>query len=106
MARTTDIETGTESDERADATAVDVSPDVWAYADDGEHATTWAVERVRDTSVSFEVHRHEAGTDEVDGPVVSVAVPQEETTEHFAQALADADPELAIELAREYWAEK
>lgn len=100
------IDIGTESDERIDAEAQKVNPDVWAYVDDGEYATTWAVERVGFGAVEFETHRHEAGLDDVDGAVERISIVQEQSTEEFARELAEVDPELAIELAREYWSDE
>ena len=113
MAQNNAIETGTESDDRADANAVEVSPDVWAFADDGEHATSWAVERVDDTTIRVEYHRHEAGLDDVETagivaePVVEeFDVHADKTTEEFAQEVADANPEEAVKLAREHFQNK
>ena len=76
---------------------------MWAFADDGKFATTWAVERLDDTTVAVEVHRHEAGLDDADG-VEEFDVDADKTTERFAQELADADPEEAINITRDYWA--
>lgn len=98
------IRTGIESDDRADATAQSVDPDVWAFADDGEHATTWAIERVDDTTVRVEIHRHEAGLDDVDGPPLTFNVDADTSTETFARELAESDPEKVVDLARAYWA--
>lgn len=100
---TTDaIKTGIESDHRADATAVDVNPDVWAFADDGEYATTWAVERVNDTAVRVETHRHEAGLDDVDGGLKTFEVGAEQTTEQWAEEFAKSH-KTSVDVARDYW---
>jgi hypothetical protein len=99
-----EIETGTEfPTDPAAPRAVDVDPDFFGYADDREHATTWAVERVDDTTVHVEVHRHEAGLDEVDGPVEEFDVDPEKPTRQIAREIAEADPEEAVQLAREFW---
>lgn len=99
---TTQIETGTESDDRADADAANVSPDVWGYADDGEHATTWAVERVDETTIRVETHRHEAGLDDVDA-IEEFRADAGVSTEEHARRIADADPEQAVRLARKHF---
>ena len=99
----TDIDTGTLLPTHADPEAIDVTPDVWAYADDGNHATTWAVERVDDTTVRVEYHRHEAGLDDAHGPVETFDVDADTPTEDFALGLAEADPEEAVKIARRYW---
>jgi hypothetical protein len=98
--------TGTESDERADAEAQDVDPDVWSFADGGEYATTWAVERVDKWTVRAEYHRHEVRLDEVDGPVETFGVERGKTTEQIARELAEADPEEAVQAARDYWSDE
>jgi hypothetical protein len=99
---TDEIAIGTESPTTADPEAVDVTPDVWAYADDGSRATTWAVERVDDTTARVEYHRHEAGLDDVHGPVEMFDIDPDTPTEDFALGLAEADPEEAVKIARRY----
>lgn len=96
----TEIETGTESPDIADPQAVEVNPDVWSYADNGEYAMTWGVERVDETTVRVESHRHEAGLDEMHGPVATFDVDPDTPTGDFALELAEADPEEAVRIAR------
>ena len=99
----TEIETGIEPDERAHGTAEGVRPDVWAVADDGEYATSWAIERLDDTTVQIEIHRHEADLDEVDG-MEQRAIGADEPLHAFARSLADEDPQTAVAAAREFFA--
>lgn len=103
MAQNKAIETGIESDDRADAEAVNVDPDVWAYADGSEYAMTWAVERIGETTVRIEYHVHEAGLDDVYGPPSEFPVEADKSTAVFARELAEHDPEEAINISREYW---
>jgi hypothetical protein len=96
------IKTGTESPERADATAQEVAPDVWGYADDGEFATRWAVERIDDTTVRVEIHRQQAGLDEVD-VVEEQRIGADVATADWALARANDAPTAAIQTAIEYF---
>lgn len=98
-----EIETGIETEARIDAEAVDVEPDVWAYADDGEYATTWAIERAVEDAARVEYHRQQDGVDGVDGPVETLPVHPDQHTDDFAREVAEADPEVAIEAARDYF---
>ena len=97
-----EIETGIEPDEHAHGMADGVQPDDWAFADDGEYATSWAIERLDDTTVQIEIHRREADLDEIDG-MEQRAVGADETLHAFARSLADEDPQAAVEAAREFF---
>lgn len=104
MRHTSKIQTGVETPKRADTTAVSIDPDVWSYADDGEVATTWAVERLDETTVHVEIHRHEADLNEVD-VIEQRTIDAGETTEHWALERANTDPTMAIEATVEFFAE-
>lgn len=97
------IETGTEAPEASDTEPEEVDADVVAFADDGEHATTWAVERVDDENVVIETHRFEGGLGEVDGEVERRSINADRTTRAFARQLADHRYEDGVEAARVYW---
>ena len=97
----TKFETGVETDNERIRT---MEHDVEAYVDDGEYATIWYVTRVDDTTVEATVHRSEAGRKELASNVRDVHdVGPDQTTREFAQEMADADPELALELTREHF---
>lgn len=97
------IKTGTEAPDNSDTIAEDVDADVVAFADDGEFATTWAVERVDDETVAVETHRWEAGLGEVDGEVEYRSINDARTTRSFARQIADHRYEDAVEAARTFW---
>jgi len=98
-----EIETGVETDNQRIRT---MEHDVEAFADDGEYATVWYVTRVDDTTVEAAVHRSEAGHKELASNVRDIHdVEPDQTTREFAQKMADADPELALELTREYFSD-
>jgi hypothetical protein len=99
MAQNNAIETGTETTNDVPATA-----DSFGYADDGEHAAVWAVSRVSETEVDVRCFYCEAGLIEEDGPTETFDIDAHKTTAAFAAEMADADPEAAIEAARDYWA--
>jgi len=97
----TEIETGVETDNQRIRT---MEHDVEAYVDDGEYATIWYVTRVDETTVEAAVHRSEAGRKELVSNVMDVHdVEPDKATREFAQEMADADPELALELTREHF---
>jgi len=97
----TEFETGVETDNERIRT---MEHDVEAYVDDGEYATIWYVTRVDETTVEAAVHRSEAGRKErVDNVRDVHDVEPDQTTREFAQEMADADPELALELTREHF---
>jgi hypothetical protein len=98
MAQNNAIETGIETTNDAPATA-----EWFAYADDGEHATVWAVSRASDTEVDVRYFRCEAGLIDEDGPTKTFDVDEDQTTESFAEDLANTDPEEAVRVARDYW---
>jgi len=91
------IQTGIE----ADSDVTPASADVFAYADDGEHATVWEVDRLSDSIIRVNYYRCEAGISDHDGEE-TFSVDSDKTTEEFARELANADPELAIESARNW----
>jgi hypothetical protein len=97
----TEIQTGVETDNERIRT---MEHDVEAYVLDGEYATIWYVERLNETTVETTVFRSEAGRKERADRVRSLHdVEPDETTREFAQELADADPELKLELTREHF---
>lgn len=98
MAENNAIETGTEYDNDADADA-----DVFAFADDGEYATVWAVDRYADGEAHVKVFRCEAGLIGYDDGEAWTIRDSDKSTEEFARELAEEDPEGAVEAAREYW---
>jgi len=95
----TEIQTGVE---RSNTRLTNSDFEVEAYADDGEHATAWMVRRLDDTTVEAKIVRCEAGLRDSDGTEV-FDIPEDKGTVQFAQEMADADPEMAVELARDYW---
>ena len=74
-----------------------------AYADNGEHATCWMLKRADDTIIEVATVRCEAGLRERDGPIDAHDISKDKSIIEFGHELANADPELAIELAEEYW---
>jgi len=99
----TEIETGVETDNQRIRT---MEHDVEAYVDDGEYATIWYVTRVDETTVEAAVHRSEAGRKELVSNVMDVHdVEPDKATREFAQKMADADPELTMELTREHFSD-
>ena len=97
---TQEIETGYETNN----TRINTSDfEVEAYADDGEYATCWMVRRVSDELVEVETVRCESGLRETDGPIDVHDIDADTTVTEFARELANADPEEAVNLAREYW---
>lgn len=99
------IKTGTDHPKYADIHPQFVDADMTSYADDGEYAMTWAFERVDDTTILQETHVHDAGLDEVYGGTdpVEFDINPDKSTEQFAREVAEEDPELSIELAKEHW---
>jgi len=102
----TEIETGVETDNERIRT---MEHDAEAYADDGEYATVWRLTRMNEatvdgTVVDVTVFRSEAGRRELDRAANTVhELEPDQTTREFAQELAEADPELAVELARKFF---
>jgi len=77
--------------------------EVEAYADDGEHATAWMVRRADEEFIEVQTVRCEAGLRESDGAIEVHKVDPDKATTEFARELANADPEEAVDLARDYW---
>ena len=92
------IQTGIEYE--SDVTTEDA--DVFAYADDGEHATVFEIDRLSDSLVRVVYHRCEAGLSEIDAEE-TFSVDADKTTEQWAEECANADPEMAVKVARDYW---
>ncbi|MCW8172578.1 hypothetical protein [Natrialba swarupiae] len=92
-----EIETGTKTDSDVPTTA-----DVYAYADDGQHATVWAINRIDDQTVDVLTYRCGDGLIEQDGQVEEHHVEPDTTTQQFALEVAETDPEKALRLARAY----
>lgn len=101
MTEANEIRTGIEYE-----SDVPTKADVYSFADDGEHATVWAVNRVSDDEVDVLYFRCEAGLIDSDGPIESFEIDPDVSTEEFARELANADPEEAINLARDYWTDE
>ena len=97
--KTADVETGIASD---NSIPNEANVDVRAYADDGEYATLFDVTRLDDTTVEVAYRRCEAGISEYDSDE-QFNIDADKTTEAFAQELAKADPEEAVNLARDFW---
>ena len=76
--------------------------DIYAYADDGEHATVFAIDRVDDTTVHVGYYRCEAGLSEFDCEE-RFDIDADKTTEQWAEECANADPEMSVKVARDYW---
>ncbi len=93
-----DINTGVEKN----SDVYDEDADIYAYADDGEHATVWAIERQSDTTVRVNYYRCEAGLNELD-TTATFDVDEDKTTKEWARECAEADPEEAVNIARDYW---
>lgn len=102
MRNTSKIQTGVETPDRVDITLTSISPTVWSYADDGELATWWAVERLDETTVHVEIYRHDGDRTERDG-VEQRAIDADETTAHWALACASTDPPTAIKAVIEFF---
>jgi hypothetical protein len=100
MTATTEIETGVKT---ANTCIESEDYDAVAFADNGEHATVWAVSRLSDTGVAVRYFRCEAGLQEQDGPTAVFEVAPDTTVTEFAREVSQADPELAVELAEDYW---
>jgi len=77
--------------------------DVEAYADDGEFAMCWMLRRVDDELIESQPIACEAGLRDEYGSREVFDVDADTTVETFAREHANADPELAIEQAREHW---
>jgi hypothetical protein len=100
MTATTEIETGVETaNDRIKTTDWEVE----AYADDGEYATCWMLRRVSETEIEQATIRCEAGLRDQVRPIDVFEVDADTTVTEFAREVAQADPELAIELAEDYW---
>lgn len=98
MGEADEIQTGVEQD--SDVTNADA--DIFAYADDGEHATVWEIDRLSSTIVRVNVYRCEAGLSERESEETFEINP-DKTTKEWARECANADPEEAVNLARDYW---
>jgi len=96
----TEIETGYETNNTRIKTT---DWDVEAYADDGEHAMCWMLRRVSETLIESQAVACEAGLRETHGGRETFDVDADTTVTAFAREHATADPELAIELAREHF---
>jgi len=92
------INTGIEPD--SDVTPEDA--DVFAYVDDGDHATVFEIDRLSDTLVRVQYYRCEGGLSEHDGEE-TFSVDAETATDEWARECANADPEASLEATREYW---
>jgi len=75
--------------------------DVEGYADDGEHATSFMVKRVSDELVEVTYVRCEAGLRDEDATEVFDIDP-DKSTEQWARECANADPQLAVEAAKNW----
>jgi len=76
--------------------------EVEAYADDGEHAMSWMLRRVNDELIESQAVACESGLRENYGEAEVFDVDPDTTLGEFAEEHANADPELAIEQAREH----
>jgi SOS response regulatory protein OraA/RecX len=94
----TDIETGVETNNSRIRTT---EYDAEAYADDGEHATSWMLKRIDETTVEIEYIRCEAGLRDSDTTEV-FEVDEDKSTVEFAREVANADPQVAVEAARNW----
>lgn len=97
MAQNDAIKTGVEHDSDADTDA-----DIYAFNDDGEYATLFAITRISDTKVEIEYHRCEAGLIEHD-TTETFPIDADKSTEEFARECAEANPEESIKATRDYW---
>jgi len=75
--------------------------DVEAYADNGEYATSFMIRRVSDELIEVEYVRCEAGLRDSDCIEV-FDVDADKSTEEWAQECANADPEMAVQAARNW----
>jgi len=96
----TEIETGYETNNTRIKTT---DWDVEAYADDGDHAMCWMLRRVSETLIESQAVACEAGFRETHGTRETFDVDADTTVSEFARDHANADPDLAIELAREHF---
>ncbi len=101
MARNAKPETGVRNEMEADIPA---NANKYAYADDGEHATVWAIEYAPEGEGWYhvKVFRCEAGLAEEDREATQT-MRSDKDIGQFAAELANDDPEAAIEEAREFW---
>ena len=98
MTDATQIKTGTE--QNSDVTTSDA--DIFAYADDGEYATVFEIDRLSDTLVRVNYYRCEAGLSEHDGEE-TFSIDSDKTTKEWAIECAEANPEESIKVTREYF---
>ena len=99
MQDATDIQTGIEQE----SDVIDADADVFAFADDGEHATVFEIDRLSTTLVRVNYYRCEAGLSEHDCEETFTVDPNK-STEDWALECANANPEATVNAAREFWA--
>lgn len=92
-----EITTGVEYENDAPTKA-----DVYAFVDDGEYATTWAVNRAGVETVYVLTFRCEAGLIEQDGEIKRFEVDPDQTTKDWAREYAEAH-KTSVDVARDYW---
>lgn len=100
MVRNNTIETGTEK--KSD---VPTKADIFAYVDDGEYATVWAVNRITNTEVDVLTFYCESGLVDQVGKIRTFEIDHHQTTEQWAQEYADAH-KTSVKAARDYWNEQ
>lgn len=99
MSEANEIQTGIEYD--SDVTPADA--DVFAFADDGEHATVWEIDRLSDTRVRVNIYRCDSGLAEHVGEEC-FDIDADKHVDEWATEFAKGDPEEAVNLARQHFA--
>lgn len=102
MADNNEVEYGVEKENSA---VPGDEADVYAYVDDGEYATVWAINRTSDYEVAVSAYRLEAGLADRDGEYGRryFEVDPDETAEQWARDYAKAH-KTSVDVARDYWA--
>ncbi|MEF8771103.1 hypothetical protein [Halodesulfurarchaeum sp.] len=97
------VDVGIEDPQNKSRTALDVDPDIWAYAKSEDMGTEWAVERTDETIVMVETYRLKGESVECDGEPIAFDVEQGQSTEDWAHHYASRNPEGKVEKARQYF---
>ena len=100
MTDATQIQTGVETGNDRIATT---DFDAEAYADDGEHSMCWMLRRVDETTIEQQAVACEAGVRENHGHIETFDVDADTSIVEFGREVANSDPELSLELARDHF---
>jgi len=89
--------------DRTHAPIPDDKHDAFAFADDGEHATVWGIDRLADETVEVTYYRFESGLVEQDGTTEQFDVDAGTSTVDWGEELAEESHQEATRLARQHW---